>query len=560
MFRKTPKEKQLGIFSHTSSLLSGKLRNYYDEPYSWHNIFRNQVTTRINETPFSKLYSNGMGAPNASVRVMVAMMIIKESQGWSDAQLFEHSRYNLLIRSALGLLNMDDAVPAESTYYLLRKHVVEHEKTTSENLIEKTFTDVTKEQAVEFEVSGKSIRMDSKLLGSNIAWYSRYELVHETLRLFYKKLKPSVDNLQIDKDIIGQLDAVLKEEGNKVVYRHNRDELKTRLQQLGILIDKVLQITELQHIAHYQTLCRVFKEQFQVDESLLVITRAKEEIATDSVQSPHDTDCHYRNKDGNQVKGYGINVTESCDKDQLHLISDVDVRPVSAADNGFLEEGISQSQEVFTGETQNVHADGAYHSLDNQAYCKGKEINLYLSAIQGAKGRFDLAPGINSELIVTDTETGEIIPATKLEAKETWRIKTTNGLRYFTQKQIDACLLRKHLKNLPTQITNVRNNVEASIFQLGYHYPNDKSRYRGLMKHKMWANIRCLWVNFVRILKYVKQNCPLAGEVCQRTTDNEKTGLKSFRLALNFASEVFIDLFILSSFNMFKKNFILANF
>lgn len=30
----------------------------------------------------------------------------------------------------------------------------------------------------------KQVRMESKLLGSNIAWYSRYELIHETLRLF----------------------------------------------------------------------------------------------------------------------------------------------------------------------------------------------------------------------------------------------------------------------------------------------------------------------------------------------------------------------------------------
>ena len=33
-----------------------------------------------------------------------------------------------------------------------------------------------------FKVSGRSVRMDSKQIGSNIAWYSRYEIVHATLR------------------------------------------------------------------------------------------------------------------------------------------------------------------------------------------------------------------------------------------------------------------------------------------------------------------------------------------------------------------------------------------
>ena len=30
-------------------------------------------------------------------------------------------------------------------------------------------------------ISGKAVRMDSKLISSNIAWFSRYEIIHETL-------------------------------------------------------------------------------------------------------------------------------------------------------------------------------------------------------------------------------------------------------------------------------------------------------------------------------------------------------------------------------------------
>ena len=62
--------------------------------------------------------------------------------------------------------------------------------------------------------------------------------------------------------------------------------------------------------------------------------------------------------------------------------------------------------------------------------------------------------------------------------------------------------MRKQIGNRTKEELNVRNNVEATVFQLGYHYPNDKSRYRGLIKHKMWANVRCMWVNFVRIVNF----------------------------------------------------------
>lgn len=66
---------------------------------------------RVDESIFSVLYTEGQGAPNASIRVLVGMMILKEGQGWSDEQLFENREYNLLIRSVLGLMSLEDAEP-----------------------------------------------------------------------------------------------------------------------------------------------------------------------------------------------------------------------------------------------------------------------------------------------------------------------------------------------------------------------------------------------------------------------------------------------------------------
>ncbi len=85
-----------------------------------------------------------------------------------------------------------------------------------------------------------------------------------------------------------------------------------------------------------------------------------------------------------------------------------------------------------------------------------------------------------------------------------WRIKTEKGYRYFTQREIDTSLLRKKIEETPIEILQKRNNVKATIFQLAHHYPNAKGRYRGLIKHQMWADGRCLWVNFVRLLNFIK--------------------------------------------------------
>jgi hypothetical protein len=78
-------------------------------------------------------------------------------------------------------------------------------------------------------------------------------------------------------------------------------------------------------------------------------------------------------------------------------------------------------------------------------------------------------------------------------------IRPSFGHPYFTEEDVETGLTRKRVETLPKEVKNIRNNVEATIFQLGYHYRADKSRYRGLAKHRMWAISRCLWANFRRI-------------------------------------------------------------
>lgn len=521
MFKKSLESGQLNIFTSPKSLFSGNSLKMYEDQHAWHNQFRKQVTMRIDENIFRPLYCQDNGTPNAPVRVLVAMMVLKEAEGLSDQKIFENSRFNLLVRSALGLLNADDPLPTESTYYLFRKRIQEYAKEENENLFETAFAQITKGQCAEFEVSGKRIRMDSKLLGSNIAWLSRYELIHETLRLFYNQVKQAG---QLDKAIEDRLDELLKLEGNKVVYTCSGEEVKNRLQELGVLIYKILPLFSSSTSVCYQTLQRVFNEQYRVGENKVPVAREKEEISAKSAQSPHDTDCHYRNKDDQKVKGYSINVTESCDEDkQLNLIGRVDVREASTSDVSFLQDGIEKAQEVFPDKIGAAHADGAYHSPDNQQYCKDNDIDLYLHAIQGAKSRHQFNFDENGELSIFDTIANKILDHVNVTCKngiEKWRIKTEKSYRYFTPKDIESYLIRKRITETPIETLQFRNNVEATIFQLGYHYPNAKSRYRGETKHQMWANIRCLWVNFVRILKYIKQ-------LCQRTLLFAKYASKS---------------------------------
>ena len=235
MFKETDKNPQLDIFSSVTESLTGDSLKRYTNSGAWHNQFRTHVLERIDEKPYQVLYTDGMGAPNASVSLMLGMMILKEAYGWSDEVMYENCRFNLLIRSALGLFNLNDPLPAPSTYYLLRKRMVEHTRTKGIDLMAQTFEAITKGQMDAFNVKAGNLRMDSKLISSNIAFYSRYEIVHRTLVSFLKTTDPATQSKLTgeQRELIATL---LPEDAQKTVYHNAKDSIKNRMVQIGLLI------------------------------------------------------------------------------------------------------------------------------------------------------------------------------------------------------------------------------------------------------------------------------------------------------------------------------------
>jgi uncharacterized protein YeaC (DUF1315 family) len=511
MFKKSNKEPQLDAFTSVPMMLESSAFKQYSDKGHWHNQFHEQVVMRIDETIFSILFNTTTGAPNSSVRTLIGMMILKESFVWSDSQLFEQCRFNLLVRSALGLFNMNDPLPVESTYYLLRKRIYEHQKQYGEDLMGKAFAKITSEQIKEFDVNGRNIRMDSKLIGSNIALFSRYEIIHHTLCMFFKTLD-NVAKSTISQTDLEQLEKLAKEEPLKTVYRSTREELKGRLQPIGIICYKLLTLFGNLQCESFLLLRRVFNEQFKVSEDQHIELRPKEEISSSSVQSPHDPDSAYRNKGDQKVKGYSVNITETCSEEGLNLITNVIVEKANTPDTAFVEPAVRATMEVTGQMVEKAYADGAYQSPANDECCEN--IDMVFTGIQGAESRYDLEMTPDG-LLVTDNKTGECIQAVlvkkqKNSKEDRWRIQTPTGHYYFGQQAIRTSHMRREMRGRPLDELHRRNNVEATIFQLSIPLRNNKSKYRGLEKQRIWALCRCLWINLVRILNFTKQ-------ICQRT-------------------------------------------
>ena len=148
MFRKSTKNTAPGLFTSFSQQLSAIKQKGIEDSTAWHNIFHEHVTKEINEDLFSVLFKEGIGRSNSPIRVLIAMSILKEGHGWSDEQLFEHCRYNILVMSALGYTNFSDDIPTESTYYLFRQKLHGYQIETGTDLVGECFKDLTKYQAI----------------------------------------------------------------------------------------------------------------------------------------------------------------------------------------------------------------------------------------------------------------------------------------------------------------------------------------------------------------------------------------------------------------------------
>lgn len=513
MFRKSDTSTAQNLFSNFHHQLHGKKLNQLSDPIAWHNIFHAFITSKIEEDIFAKLFDEDNGRPNAPIRLLVAMNILKEGHGWSDEQLYEQSRFNLLVMSALGLSNLDDEIPTESTYYLFRQKLYLHQISTGEDLIGECFKRLTKHQADLFGVNGQKLRMDSKLTGSNIATCSRLQLIVNCIQVFYKDLSAKSQK-KVPSEHQEILEKILKQSSGQIVFRLTDEEKEEYLQKLGNMLLDFQRIYSEKDSEKHQLIKRIFEEQYSVEEEEIKL-KANSEITSKSLQSAYDPEAAYRRKDKQKVQGYSVNISETCNDEGLNLITNAKVKEATTPDTEFMQEAIKESEEVV-GEVEESYQDGAYHSQANDQYGEENNKKFYFTGFQGAKGQYEFEEK-EGELLVTDTKTGESQIAKKIKSGK-YRIETKDKdgkkkYRYFDQQAIDSFYKRQEIENYPKEIKNKRPNVEATIFQLSFLMRNNKTRYRGKYKTQLWTNFRSLWINIKRIENFVGELCLNNGEL-----------------------------------------------
>lgn len=532
MFKKS-KTIQPELFSGIINLVGKKKGDLLESPQSMHNIFYKEVVSRIDESIFSVLFDKENGRPNASLRILVGMMILKEGEGWTDEQLFNACQFDLRMMISLGLNNISDQVPAPSTYYKFKYLVEEYDKANNINLLHKCFESLTIDQMEYHCVSGKQIRLDSKLIQSNIAKNSRLGLLLEGLRVHVSSDLPSWHmRVTFSEEELLLLESLETKMPHRILYDMLDREQQEMLSMVGYLYQKLASQS-----SEGSVLYRLYHEQFKEEVSqevkeddhqdndqggineppTIVTAKSDKELKSDNIQSIHDTDASYRKKNNQKIHGYHVQITETCsEENELNLILDVTTCGAHKSECEFLQPTVNQVNQMIAHKNGNEHveeviADGGYDSVENRAWANTDEqsAEIILTKTKGKEQSYEMSFDHEGYLIVKDKESKKECEVYYSKGEnEKIVIKNEDGLkRYFTWGQITNYML---IQLMSSKVTadhhNIRANVESTVHQVFCKLERRyKTRYRGKIRTHFYVVSRAMWANFQRIGKKIAQ-------------------------------------------------------
>jgi hypothetical protein len=375
MYRENSKHLQAPLFSSLDRL-SRQQADRLEQ--GWAGVFYREFFARLDERPFAVLYAPVNSRPNTPVNVLVALEALKAGFNWSDEELQDAFSFDLQVRFALGYRNLGEGEFDLRTVYNFRRRLNAHQRKTGENLIARSFEQVTDAQLSVLPIKTGKLRMDSTQIASNIALMSRLHLLVEIVQRVQRMLSEA-DHARY-ADVFAPYG---QGSSGQFVYRVRSAEGAEQMGRLGEVMRHLL--AELAPAYHdepgYQLLGRVFTEHF-VSEDQRLRLKVGPELSAASLQSPDDPEATFRNKNDRAYWGYVANITETCDPtNPLQLIAKVQTEPNTTNDDDLLIAAIPSLSERMS--LEEMTTDGGYNSEESAQVLEAQKITHVQTALRG---------------------------------------------------------------------------------------------------------------------------------------------------------------------------------
>ena len=550
MFKKNPRHVQPYLISNVNDLPE-KQRLRLEK--SWSGTFFREFYSRVDEQAFAELYVDFPSRPNAPINELVSLEFLKDGNGWTDEEMYEHYLFDLQTRHALGLDQLGEEHFELRTLYNFRQRLSQYMQEKGINLLDQAFEQVTDAQIAAFQLKTGQQRMDSVMLGSNIRQRGRLQLLVEVMQRVERMLS------EADQAHYAELFApYLQGHSGHYIYRLKNEEFPTHLQRIGEQMQRLL--AELQPTYGqepvYQVLGRVFGEHFQVEEQA-VKTKAAEDLSAQSLQSPDDLEATYREKRGQGYQGYSANLSETCDPENpFQLITKTQTAPNCSDDSQLLAEALPN----LTARTdlKTLYSDGGFGGPQADAVLQEQKVELVQTAIRGrqpdpeklhlADFEIKLDEESGKPLQVTCPH-GQHVPAHSTSQKkgfvahfeqsicstcpffEKGQCPAQPGKRderhhlRFTQAQAQTSQRRRRSQEQKKAAGNLRSAVEATVRSVKHPFPAAKLPVRGLFRVACMVIGSAAVTNVRRIQRYLKtQN---KGEASPTTAPGQQNGVEA---------------------------------
>jgi hypothetical protein len=481
-------------------------------------LMHEMIFLKINEEDYRCLYSDGLNRPNAPINAMVTAILLKHRRNWTYDELMQNIRFNLLPKIALGLNTLDEKPFCVATLFNFQVRISDHLVETGENLIERVFDVLTASQLKELHIKTDIQRTDSFQAASNIRNYTRMQLLVEVLIRVHRvlseedKVKNTLLFSRYVKTTAGQFIHGLAE-------TQFDEEFATLAETYQYIHTEI--ISRYQDLDAYRIFERVYAEQFVLIEGKIVL-RPKEDIPSDTLQSPDDEEATYRNKRGKAYRGQVVSIVETANpENELQLITDVAVDTNNTNDSTILEDRLEKILEK-TPDLNELHQDGAYGSKANDEICKENDIVIVQTGIKGP-----VPGGVPIEIYQIGQEAYEVsCPGQRVKAEKAkirWKaifafsvcescdhagecqlLRCRHGRVYYFDEA--EYLKKKRFKNLemiPPERRTLRANVEATVSEFVRKTQASKLRVRGAFGAMTFAFSMAISVNFGRIYRYM---------------------------------------------------------
>ncbi len=357
--------------------LSPKRRKMLDQ--DWPGFFRRHILDLLPVKKVAPAFHRDFGRPTKEMYTVLGTLALQQYHDLTDIETTSQLSYNIQWHYALDIVEENDEAKYISPKTLWNMRTLATELGIDGEL----FDAATQKLAELFDSDTRNQRIDSVHIRSNMARLGRIGIFVKAIDRFLINIKRQQLSLweKIDIELI---DRYHGEKAKQCFAGIKPSKSKKTLSEVASDLYRI--VTQFQdcrqvvNMSTYKMLCRIVKEQCDVQPDGTIELKAPKQISSESLQNPSDPDATYS---GHKGQGYQVQImetyTEHEDEEkqasQLNLITHVQVEKASQSDAQALLPAIEATLKKDLVPEQ-IQADSLYGSDDNcqQAKQLGVEV------------------------------------------------------------------------------------------------------------------------------------------------------------------------------------------